>query len=136
MLPLNPTNECSVWRPLSIVQDCPLAVCDFRTTNPLDLVPVDIVYPHFVDEAYEVLYNSSHRWFYKKGMDCEDTLIFKLYDSSQSEATGEKIYQVNKYNLLIPRSLSTFGVHRSYIPRRVFSAREYRGQGFSDWLRE
>ncbi|KAK4153512.1 hypothetical protein C8A00DRAFT_43574 [Chaetomidium leptoderma] len=79
----------NVWRPISPVpvEDCPLALCDFRTVNREDLVPMDIVYPHFVDEAYEVKHNPSHRWFYKKGMTQEDAIVFKLHDSLRSEAT-------------------------------------------------
>ncbi len=50
---------------------------------------MDIVYPHFVDEAYEVKHNPSHRWFYKKGMTQDDVIVFKLFDSLRSEATGE-----------------------------------------------
>jgi hypothetical protein len=50
---------------------------------------MDIVYPHLLDEAYEVLHNPSHRWFYKKGMQWDDVIIFKLHDSSDDEATGE-----------------------------------------------
>jgi len=48
---------------------------------------MDIVYPHFIDEAYEVKYNPAHRWFYKRGMTQDDVIVFKLYDSMKSEAT-------------------------------------------------
>lgn len=77
-----------MWRPISTpVQDCPLALCDFRTVRPKeDLVPADIIFPHYVDEAYEVLHKSYHRWFYKKGMDKDDVLLFKLGDTSPDEA--------------------------------------------------
>jgi hypothetical protein len=50
---------------------------------------MDIVYPHFIDEAYEVKYNPAHRWFYKRGMTQDDVIVFKLYDSMKSEATGK-----------------------------------------------
>lgn len=50
---------------------------------------MDLVYPHFVDEAYEVRYNPSHRWFYKRGMEQDDVIVFKLYDNFGSEATGK-----------------------------------------------
>ncbi|KAL2123768.1 hypothetical protein VTJ04DRAFT_133 [Mycothermus thermophilus] len=78
----------NIWRPITStpVEDCPLAVCDFRTIDQGDLVPMDLVYPHYVDEAYEVLYNPAHRWFYKKGMTHEDVVIFKLCDNLTSEA--------------------------------------------------
>jgi len=87
-----PCPKPSIWRPLSSspVEDCPLALCDFRTVDKTDLVPMDIVYPHFVDEAYEVRYNPAHRWFYKKGMRQEDMIVFKLYDNLASEATGKE----------------------------------------------
>jgi hypothetical protein len=49
---------------------------------------MDVVYPHFVDEVYEVLHNPSHRWFYKKEMGLDDAVIFKLYDTIEMEATG------------------------------------------------
>lgn len=79
----------SIWRPLSVpVQDTPLALCDFRTVSSNDLVPMDIVYPHFVDEVYEVLPNPNHRWFYKKGMQQDEAIVFKLHDTSETEATG------------------------------------------------
>ncbi|KAK3365572.1 hypothetical protein B0T24DRAFT_710674 [Lasiosphaeria ovina] len=79
----------NIWRPISPapVEDCPLALCDFRTVDHADLVPMDIVYPHFVDEAYEVQYNPAHRWFYKKGMEQDDVVVFKLFDSLKGEAT-------------------------------------------------
>ncbi|KAK0725843.1 hypothetical protein B0H67DRAFT_141912 [Lasiosphaeris hirsuta] len=76
----------SVWRTLSThVQDTPLALCDARTVNREDLVPMDIVYPHFADEVYEVKYNKSHRWFYNKRMKTDDVAIFKLHDTHSKE---------------------------------------------------
>ncbi|PMD40612.1 hypothetical protein L207DRAFT_582798 [Hyaloscypha variabilis F] len=77
----------NIWRPISTpIQDCPLAMCDFRTVAPADLVSADIIFPHYPDEAYEVLYNPDQRWFYKKGMDWDDVLLFKLGDNSLDEA--------------------------------------------------
>jgi hypothetical protein len=81
------TSLSSLWRTISSpVQDSPLALCDFRTVDPEDLVPADIVFPHYQDEAYEVLYNPDQRWFYKKEMGCDDLLLFKLGDNSADEA--------------------------------------------------
>ena len=42
---------------------------------------MDIVYPHFADEVYEVKYSKSHRWFYNSGMTTDDVVIFKLSDT-------------------------------------------------------
>jgi hypothetical protein len=55
--------------------------------SPSDLTPADIVFPHYLDEAYEVLYNSTHRWFYKQGMKDGDVILFKLADSADNIAT-------------------------------------------------
>jgi hypothetical protein len=54
--------------------------------SPSDLVQADIVFPHYLDEAYEVLYNPAHRWFYKQGMKEGDMVLFKLADSAENEA--------------------------------------------------
>lgn len=77
----------NVWRPISTpVQDCPLAFCDFRTVTYDDLVAADIIFPHYCDEAYEVRYSPAHRWVYKKGMEWDDVVLFKLGDNSETEA--------------------------------------------------
>ena len=79
----------SVWRALTTpIQDTPLALCDARTVGCEDLVPMDIVYPHFADEVYEVRFNKSHRWFYKQGMKTDDVAIFNLHDT-HSKDTGK-----------------------------------------------
>jgi len=52
---------------------------------------MDIVYPHFVDEVYEVLHSPSHRWFYKKDMELNDVVMFKLHDTLTTEATGKTL---------------------------------------------
>ena len=49
---------------------------------------MDIVYPHFVDEAYEVRHNPRHRWFFKRNMEPEDVVVFKMYDSLAAKASG------------------------------------------------
>jgi hypothetical protein len=61
-------------------------MCDFRSVDTKDLIPADIIFPHYQDEAYEVLSNPDQRWFYKKGMEWDDVLLFKLGDNSPDEA--------------------------------------------------
>jgi hypothetical protein len=73
----------SLWRALTDpYQDQPLAVLDNRSLSQNDLIPADIVFPHYCDEGYEVRYSPLHRWFYKQRMTPDDALMFKLYDSS------------------------------------------------------
>ena len=72
----------SVWRCIAGQDiDSPLALCDYRTITASDLWKIDIVYPHFSEEGYEVTYNPAHRWFYKKGMSKDDVVLFKLDDN-------------------------------------------------------
>jgi hypothetical protein len=111
------------------VEDCPLALCDFRTVDREDLVPMDIVYPHFVDEAYEVKYNPAHRWFYKKGMTQEDVIVFKLYDSLKSEATGESLSHEYRRYLTYAASMPPFSLCRPVGATGHAAASQHRGQG-------
>jgi hypothetical protein len=64
-----------------------LALCDVRTVAKGDLVAADIVFPHYLDEAYELLYNPSHRWFYKQAMKKGEVIIFKLADNEKGVAS-------------------------------------------------
>ena len=107
----------SIWRPISTpVQDSPLALCDYRTVHQSDLIETDIIFPHYADEAYEVLYNPLHRWFYKKNMDEDDMIIFKLDDSDPryAKCIPESFYIIiyDAKRLTSP-SLSTFRIHGS-----------------------
>lgn len=53
----------SVWRPLvGPIEDHPLAVADYRSVKPEDLVATDLLYPGHTGETYSVLYNPEHKW--------------------------------------------------------------------------
>jgi hypothetical protein len=73
----------NLWRTTRLpVLDAPLAVCDARTVRPADLVAADIVYPTRTGEIFEVLYNPAHAWTYFHGMQFDEVLLFKQYDSA------------------------------------------------------
>jgi hypothetical protein len=75
----------NLWRTTRLpVLDAPLAVCDARTVNPADLVAADIVYPTRTGEIFEVLYKPAHAWTYFHGMQFDEVLLFKQYDSAES----------------------------------------------------
>ena len=77
----------SVWRCVAGANaDAPLAVCDYRSITPKDLHRIDIVYPHFSEEGFEVTYNPAHRWYYKKGMSKDDIVLFKIDDNLEGVA--------------------------------------------------
>ncbi|GFF57829.1 hypothetical protein IFM46972_10915 [Aspergillus udagawae] len=78
----------NIWRPLTgPYQDMPLAVCDYRSLKHSDLVASDAVLTHYCGEGYDVRYSPYHRWFYKRGMDSDEAIMFKLYDSNDLEAS-------------------------------------------------
>ena len=76
-------------------------MCDVRSVSPGDLVAADIVFPHYLDEAYELLYNSNHRWFYKQGMKADDIIIFKLDDNAEDVAHRERTENLAQHPFLI-----------------------------------
>jgi hypothetical protein len=108
----------NVWRPIShAATDFPLAVVDWRTTQPRDLVPVDLLYPaHNGDddrgkealpvqtsdpastegyevkgETYGVLPGEGHRFYYVKDMTPEEAMFIKGFDSwGQGQPSGRE----------------------------------------------
>ena len=73
----------NLWRTTRLpVLDAPLAVCDARTVSPAELVTADIVYPTRTGEIFEVLFSPAHAWSYFHGMQFDEVLLFKQYDSA------------------------------------------------------
>jgi hypothetical protein len=69
-----------------VVEACPLAICSFTTVSPNDLVPVDIVYPHYCEESFEVLPSPKHRWYFRSRMTSRDVALLKIYDNKKESA--------------------------------------------------
>lgn len=72
----------NLWRPIrGPLFDAPLALADARSVSPSDLVPSDLVYRNRVGETYGVAFNPAHRWYYASGMQPDEALLIKCYDS-------------------------------------------------------
>jgi hypothetical protein len=102
----------NVWRPIeNPASDFPLAVIDWRTTDPTDFIAVDLLYPkrdsvdaqdddgrgkeklpdpnaHQSTEGYEVkgetfgvAVNEKHRFYYVKDMLPDEVMLLKCFDS-------------------------------------------------------
>ncbi len=101
----------NVWRPISHpANDFPLAVVDWRSTTPADLVPVDLLYPianradgvdddrgkevlpdlstasstegyEVKGETYGVLPSDAHKFYYVKDMTPDEAMFIKCFDS-------------------------------------------------------
>lgn len=101
----------NVWRPIeNPASDFPLAVIDWRSTQPEDFKPVDLMYPkradsvhddddrgkeklpdeksYYSSEGYEargetlgVAPNEGHKFYYMKDMTPDEVMLLKCYDS-------------------------------------------------------
>ena len=65
------------------VDSFPLAVCDARSIEPDDLIATDLVYEDRVGEVFNLAHNPDHRWFYFPGMEQEQTILLKCFDSAE-----------------------------------------------------
>jgi hypothetical protein len=73
----------NVWRPLfGPVRDTPLAVCDARSIEPQDLVPIDLLYRDRVGENFTFAFNPRHLWYYVPDMQADEALLLKCFDSA------------------------------------------------------
>ena len=78
----------NLWRPIrGPVFDHPLAMADGRTLARNDLIATDLLYPDRKGETYSVAYNPAHRWYYWSGMQPDEVLLLKCYDSAQDGRT-------------------------------------------------
>ncbi|TLD07888.1 hypothetical protein PgNI_10947 [Pyricularia grisea] len=75
----------NVWQPLKPVDREPLAVCDARSVDESDLVPVTtrIVYggQNIDNEQWHIKANPNHKWYYSSRMTPNEALLIKCYDS-------------------------------------------------------
>ncbi|KZT08510.1 uncharacterized protein LAESUDRAFT_69777 [Laetiporus sulphureus 93-53] len=80
----------NLWRPIKYAAyDWPLALCDYRSVDPkADLVPVTLVYPDREGETLGVKYNPSHRWKYLRGMEPDELVLIKCFDSKTDDGTA------------------------------------------------
>jgi len=75
----------NLWRPIShAALDWPLALCDFRSVDAKeDLAPVALIYPDRKGETYAVKYSPAHKWKYMRGMEPDEYVLIKCFDSVQ-----------------------------------------------------
>ncbi len=71
----------NLWRPLDVVEQLPLALCDARSIAANDRVPSDLVYKDKVGETFSFTHNPAHRWYYFPKLRPDEALLLKIYDS-------------------------------------------------------
>ncbi|KAK0645774.1 hypothetical protein B0T16DRAFT_457767 [Cercophora newfieldiana] len=72
----------NLWRALNgPLKDSLLSVCDSRTIERQDLMEHDLVFPHYVGENFQLKYNPKQRWYFLDGMEADEAVLFKNFDS-------------------------------------------------------
>lgn len=81
----------SIWRPIKTVKRDPLGVCDARTVEDHDLVPLGRIYPdgkegeNIVVRAGAVGEECKHKWYWMSEQRPEEVLMIKIFDSQADE---------------------------------------------------
>lgn len=101
----------NVWRPIqNLATDFPLAIIDWRSTNPSDFVKIDLLYPKDWEpgqervqapgselqtdgyeargQVYSIAPNDKHRFCYLKDMTPDEAMFIKCFDSHSHTMTG------------------------------------------------
>ncbi len=74
--------EINVWRAIrGPIESSPLALCDARSLDVEDSVPMDLVYRERVGETLGFLFNPKQRWYYFPRMQRNEAILLKCYDS-------------------------------------------------------
>ncbi|MED5534087.1 MAG: CmcJ/NvfI family oxidoreductase [Pseudomonadota bacterium] len=73
----------NVWRPVRPVDSFPLAMCDARTVQPELLIRAERRAKNRIGEIYVALFDSKQRWIYFPGMETDEALLIKTYDSRE-----------------------------------------------------
>ncbi|KAF9235951.1 hypothetical protein BU15DRAFT_50722 [Melanogaster broomeanus] len=107
----------NLWRPLShVALDWPLALCDFRSVDvKKDMVPVALIYPNREGETYGVRFNEGHKWKYMRGMEPDEYVLIKCFDSVQD---GSVAYPFSAYWVSRTRT-----VQREHLSRESIEVR-------------
>lgn len=78
----------NLWRPITVVEKSPLALCDASTVDEADLNPSEI--RGGLDDVnrppmcgYNLSYSPRHRWYFTPRMRPDEILAFKLCDSDR-----------------------------------------------------
>lgn len=77
---LYPTR--SFWRPLTTVDDWPLALGDGSTMTYNELLGVDLVRRDYVGSTMYAKYKAGYRWYYLENQNPSEVCLFKNFDSS------------------------------------------------------
>ncbi|KAK5449491.1 hypothetical protein LTS15_008566 [Exophiala xenobiotica] len=75
----------NVWKPLNVVEERPLAMCDVTTSPMEDFFKLYLRYRDRTGENYVMRHSPGHKWYYFPKMTPAQVILLKTYDS---EADG------------------------------------------------
>mmetsp|Transcript_13184 Transcript_13184/g.24343 ORF Transcript_13184/g.24343 Transcript_13184/m.24343 type:complete len:356 (+) Transcript_13184:62-1129(+) len=81
----------NVWVPLRAVERDPLALIDWQSAKPQDVVNLTLVFKHRQGEIYKVLPSKDHRWVYFPDMQRDECIVFKTFDSATDEGRARHV---------------------------------------------
>jgi hypothetical protein len=77
----------NVWRPIARpALDWPLALADAGSVEPADLIPSELRFRHRTGEIYGLAHSPGQRWFYLRGVQPDEAVLIKCWDSDESVA--------------------------------------------------
>ena len=71
----------NVWKPVSTVEERPLAMCDVTSSPPDDFFKLHLRYRDRNGENYVMRHSSQHQWWYFPKMKSDKVILLKTYDS-------------------------------------------------------
>ena len=91
-----------MWRPISKIEQKPLACADAASVKEEDLIVFQIVYKDRIGENYFAKWRAEHKWCYFPSMTPDEALLIKQWDShgTLAPAKGGK---------------STFALHTAFL---------------------
>ena len=66
----------SAWRPIRVVENAPLVLCDRRSVRKRELIEVDKVLPDKVEQAFFIHHNKDQKWYYLSRQAPEEVTLF------------------------------------------------------------
>ncbi|KAF2114037.1 hypothetical protein BDV96DRAFT_647525 [Lophiotrema nucula] len=69
----------NAWRPLLVVQNAPLMICDRQTVRKTDLVEVDKILSDKVEKGFHIHHRDWHRWYYLSEQTPDELALFKSW---------------------------------------------------------
>lgn len=86
----------------------PLALCDWRSTNPEDYTLSDHKTMIWEGESVQVHYSPSHEWWFAKELKKNEVILLKMYDSAASTSRVDGNIAMCECNTPVTQTNSTY----------------------------